>query len=148
MSKGFQIHNDRSFSEYSEPLMAGTNSITVTNLGKERISDLLFQYERVISAIEESCIEITTSNTKRLESSDVERLKWTIHLRDCALELKKSLERAEKLAQDIHQKFQDSDDDSTVSTLPEKNKNLMGSSGSGKRKDRHKRNFWEQVSTR
>lgn len=149
MSRGFRIHENQSFTEYSEPLLSGsgTQSMSVTTLLKEGKSDLLYQYERVISATEESCIEITTSNSKRLESSDVERLQWTIHLRDCALELKKSLERADSLAQAIHKRFQENDDDSTVSTTSGiNNGTIAGGGGGGRRRDRHRRNFWEQVS--
>ena len=134
----------------SEPLLANTQSETTTALIKERTSDLLYQYDRVISSIEESCTEMTTSNAKRLAASDVERLQWTIHLSDCALEMRKSLERAEILVVQIDKKFQNCENDSSASVTYPGNTSKFGSSLPVEKdktitRDRHRRAFWEQL---
>ena len=79
------------------PLLCQQPRNAVSPTFVQRVSDLLYQYDRVISSIEQWCTEINCSNEKRMASCDVERLQWTIHLRDCLSDLKSSLQHAEQL---------------------------------------------------
>mmetsp|Transcript_9014 Transcript_9014/g.11633 ORF Transcript_9014/g.11633 Transcript_9014/m.11633 type:complete len:293 (+) Transcript_9014:66-944(+) len=111
-------------------------------LEKERVSDLLYQYDRVISSIEQWCIEINCSNEKRMASCDVERLQLTIHLRDCLSDLKSSLQHAEQLVSSLHYRFQNDEEDWSVSTAGGDN---SAKKNGTQRRDRYRREFWDQL---